>query len=390
MTLPLYLCMALLAADPFPFAREEAEVSEAITEAELKAHVYRLASPEFLGRRGPGAERAAQHLADTFKRIGLAPTFGDSYFQPIPWLLGGGQNHQPKFVGRNVGAMIPGSDPALRDEWIILSAHYDHLGQVGAAYYPGADDNASAVAMLIEVAERFALQKRQPKRTILFVSFDLEEQGLQGSAHFAAHPPLPFGKLKAFLTADLLGRSMGNVMDEYVFVLGGESSPALRRLLAEVAVPEGLKVGRLGADIVGTRSDYGPFRDRKVPFLFLTTGTHPDYHRTTDLPERVNYAKLTRISDWIHDLTQRLADEPDAPAWAPQTAPDLEEARAVLTLLNRTLERPRPAPLTGSQRTALQSARDRLAAIVERGRITAEERTWLVWTARKLLVSVFQ
>jgi hypothetical protein len=244
--------------------------------------------------------------------------------------------------------------------------------------------------MLIEVAERFALQKRKPKRSILFISFDLEEQGLQGSAHFAAHPPLPFGKLKAFLTADLLGRSMGEVMDEYVFALGSETSPALRRLLSEVEVPEALKVGRLGADLVGTRSDYGPFRDRKVPFLFLTTGTHPDYHRTTDLPERVNYAKLTRISDWIHGLTQKLADEPAAPAWDPQTVPDLEEARTVLTLLNRALERPKMPRLTEGQRTTLQSAQDRLAAIVARGGITPEERTWLVWTARKLLVSVFQ
>src|SRR5262249_37343983 len=154
--------------------------------------------------------------------------------------------------------------------------------------------------MLIEVAERFALQKQRPKRTILFVSFDLEEQGLQGSTHFAAHPPLPFATLKAFLTADLLGRSMANVLDEYVLALGSESSPALRRLRPEVEPPQGLTVGRLGADLVGTnsvaaRSDYGPFRDRKVPYLFLTTGTHPDYHRPSDLPDRINYAKLAKI-----------------------------------------------------------------------------------------------
>src|SRR5439155_26981813 len=205
--------------------------------------------------------------------------------------------------------------------------------------YPGADDNASGVAMLIEVAEAFALQKHRPKRSIYFVAFDLEEQALQGSAHFAAHPPRPFGQLKAFLTADLIGRSMANVMDEYVYVLGSEVSPQLRRVVGEVKA-EGLTVGRLGADLVGTRSDYGPFRDRKVPFLFFTTGTHPDYHKATDLPDRLNYEKLARVSRWIHDLTERLADDPTAPAWRPQTAPDLDEARAVLALLTRTLERP--------------------------------------------------
>src|SRR3954453_18459033 len=91
-----------LAADPFPFAAAEAELSEAITAAELKAHVYRLASPEFPGRRGPEAARAAQHRPDTFKRSSLAPAFGGSHFQDIPWLLTNGSERGPTFVGRNV------------------------------------------------------------------------------------------------------------------------------------------------------------------------------------------------------------------------------------------------------------------------------------------------
>ena len=103
MTATLALAVAL-AADPFPYASAEAELSEAITAAELKAHVYRLASPEFRGRRGPGAARAAQHMADLFKRARLAPAFGDSYFQDIPWLLSSGPGDRPTFVGRNVGA----------------------------------------------------------------------------------------------------------------------------------------------------------------------------------------------------------------------------------------------------------------------------------------------
>src|SRR5437773_3175678 len=106
MTATLALAFAL-AADPFPYAAAEAELSEAITPAELKAHVYRLASPEFRGRRGPGAARAAQHIADLFKRTGLAPAFGDSYFQDIPWLLTNGTERGRTYVGRNVGAVIP-------------------------------------------------------------------------------------------------------------------------------------------------------------------------------------------------------------------------------------------------------------------------------------------
>jgi hypothetical protein len=381
--------LALLAADPDPRAAE-AEQSEAITEAELKAHVYRFAGPEFLGRKGPGAARAGRHVAAAFERLKLAPLFGDSYFQPIPWLVRGSGEEGRGFVGHNVGAVLPGSDPALKDEWVLLSAHLDHLGQDGDTVYPGADDNASGLAMLLEVAEKFAIQADRPKRTVAFVAFDLEEQGLQGSAHFAAHPPRPVRQLKAFLTADLIGRSMANLMDEYLFVLGSETAPQLRALVADVAPEGGLKVGRLGADLVGTRSDYGPFRDRRVPFLFFTTGTHPDYHRPTDLPDRLDYPKLARVSRYIHTLTDRLAGTADAPAWdAEGPGPDVDEARTVLLLLTRVLERPQVYPLAAEQKARVEAARDRLAGIVGRGRVTPAERTWLVWTARLLMVSVF-
>jgi hypothetical protein len=384
----LCLCAALGAAPNVLGA--ETELSEAITEAELRAHVYRLASPEFLGRRGPGAARASQHIATAFAKLKLAPAFGDSYFQPIPWLLSNGNGNDPGFVGRNVGAVLPGSDPVLKDEWILLSAHFDHLGQSGDTIYPGADDNASGIAMLLEVAEAFALAKERSKRTILFVAFDLEEQGLQGSAHFAAHPPRSFGQLKAFLVADLIGRSMANVMDEYLFVLGSETAPALRRLVTDSAPEDDLKIGRLGADLVGTRSDYGPFRDRHVPFLFFTTGTHADYHRATDLPDRIDYAKLARVSRYIHTLTDRLANASDSPVWdAKDPQPDIDEARTVLTLLSRVLARPQVVTLTNDQRARVEAANDRLKAIVGRGQVTLEERTWLVWTARLLMATVF-
>lgn len=374
----------MLAANS-PYVAEN-ERSEAITDAELKAHVYRLASPEFMGRKGPGGVRASEHIADAFKKIGLKPAFGDSYFQPIPWLLSDGAN--PQTIGRNVAGLIEGSDPQLRDEWIILAAHFDHLGIQNNWMYPGADDNASSVAMLLEVAERFALQKSKPKRTVLFVSFDLEEQGLQGSAHFAVHPPRDFAKLKAFLVADLIGRSMGG-LDETAFALGSESADALRAAVSDVKPDPALSIGRLGADLVGTRSDYGPFRDRKVPFLFFTTGTHRDYHKPTDTADRIDYAKLGRISRWIGDITQRLADEPSAPVWSPRTDTDLVEAETVHRLLARVLERPKDFPLNADQKAAVTGARDRLKEIIGRGTVTAEERAWLVRTARALMVSVF-
>jgi hypothetical protein len=357
--------------------------------AELKGHVYHLASPELMGRRGPGSARAARYVADAFERLGLGPAFGASYFQDIPSLLHEG-TRQASVVGRNVAAVLPGSDPRLRDEWILLSAHFDHMGKHGDVYFPGADDNASGVAMLLEVAEHFALSKPRPRRTLVFVAFDQEEAGLLGSMYFAAHSPRPFRDLKAFLTADMLGRSMANVMDEYVFVLGSEHSPRLRKLLEEVQPPEGLKVGRLQADLIGTRSDYGPFRDRQVPFLFFSTGQHPDYHRTTDRPERIDYAKLRRNCLLIRDVTRRLADDDEAPAWDDKgLPPDLDEMRTVMVLVKRVLARPDLYPLTDRKRELVEGVEKRLLTILDRGRVQTDDRTWLMWSARLLLTTVF-
>jgi hypothetical protein len=367
----------------------DTELSPEIHVRELKAHVFHLTAPDLLGRRGPGAARAAREIAAAFERLGLRPAFGRSYFQDIPSLLYEGTSRATT-LGRNVAAVLPGRDPRLKDEWVVLSAHFDHLGRQGGQLYPGADDNASGVAMLLEVAESFALCKERPRRTVVFAAFDLEEAGLRGSTHFATHPPLPLPRLKAFLTADMLGRSMANVMDEYLFVLGSEHSRRLRRLVSEVRPPEGLKVGRIGADLVGTRSDYGPFRDRGVPFLFFSTGQHPDYHRPTDLPERIDYAKLRRACVWIRDLTRRLADDDEAPAWDPAgLPPDLDEIRTVAVLVRRVLDRPDLYPLNDKKRELVEGVNRRLTGILDRGRVVADDRTWLLWTARLMLATVF-
>jgi Zn-dependent M28 family amino/carboxypeptidase len=387
----LALAAALTAAESASVYTAEHELSESISAAELKATVYRLASPDFQGRRGAGAARAARYIEEHFRALKLAPAFGDSYTQTIPSLLDKDDSDRPSLgLGRNVGAMIPGSDPALKDEWIVLSAHYDHLGRTGDRLFPGADDNASGVAMLLEVAERFALQEHRPRRTILFVAFDQEEAGLLGSTHFATRPPRDFHKLKAFLTADMIGRSMANLMDEYVYVLGSESSPDLLRLVTDNPPGEGLVAGRLGADIIGTRSDYGAFRDRRIPFLFFSTGMHPDYHKPTDTPEKVDYDKLRKISLWIHALTEKLADADAAPAWAadPRT-PDPVEVRTILALVTRVLDQPEKFALSETQKKLAQGVRSRLATIAARGAVTPQERAGLVSAAQLLMASGF-
>ena len=363
------------------FLAAGSELSEAIGRHELEAHVFKLASPEFAGRRGAGGARTARYIEAAFRSLELKPAFGGSYTQPIPSLLHSPNEQGGSFLGHNVGAILPGSDPALSKEWIVLNAHYDHLGRSGLDYFPGADDNASGVAMLLEVAEAFALAKQKPKRTMLFVAFDLEENGLLGSMHFVVHPPMDIRQCKASITADMIGRSMVNLMDEYVFALGMENSPGLRRVLDETKTPAGLRIGRIGADLIGTRSDYGPFRDRHVPFVFFSTGQHEDYHQLSDFPERVDYVKLQRISVFIRDLLQRLANDPQAPAWDPKAGgPEIGEEKVILELIERVVKHPQSFPLNEKQRPLVAGVLEKLRAIVSRGQVTEAyvNGSWLV------------
>jgi hypothetical protein len=157
-----------------------------------------------------------------------------------------------------------------------------------------------------------------------------------------------------------------------------------------VSPETGLVAARLEADFIGTRSDYGPFRDRHVPFLFFSTGQHPDYHRTTDVPERVDFEKLRRISVWIAALVDRLADTDSPPAWSErESAVDMDEIRTMLLLVRRVLAHPETISLTDKKRELVAGVEEKLAKIVASGRVTAEDRTWLLWSARLLLATVF-
>jgi hypothetical protein len=188
----------------------------------------------------------------------------------------------------------------------------------------------------------------------------------------------------------MLGRSMANVMDEYVFVLGSERSTSMRQVIEKTPPPRGLTIGRLGADLIGTRSDYGPFRDRNVPFFFFSTGQHPDYHAPSDLPERIDYGKLQSISTYIGEVTKLLANEDIAPSWNEKPLPpDLEEIRTVAVLVNRVLRRQDLYPLPEKKREMVQGVQKRLSTILEKGTVAAEDRSWLMWNARLLLMTVF-
>ena len=305
----------------------------------------KLASQEMEGRRGEGARKAASFLIDEFRRLKLEPLFQGQFIQEVP-----AANEPGRVQGRNVGAILRGTDPVLTDEWVIVSAHYDHLGVRGGVLYPGADDNASGVAMMLEVARSMADATERPRRSLMFIGFDLEEIGLFGSRYFVAHPPVPLDQVVLFITADMIGRALAGVCDNQVFVLGTENAPGLRPWIDQAARNRPLTIGLLGSDLlILNRSDYGPFRTRQIPYLFFSTGENPRYHSPEDRPETLDYPKLAAISQVILEVTRTAASAPAVPRWSASPDHPLAEAVTLRDVIRKLLENQKALELGTAQ-----------------------------------------
>ncbi len=355
-----------------------------ITVRAVRPHVDWLADPRRRGRSGKSALRSAEYIRDHFRRLKLQPLFGKTFFQPIPGRPD--DRGQSRTIGRNVGAWLPGR---RTNEFVIISAHFDHLGVRNKIVFPGADDNASGVAMVLEVARQLASRKNRLERSVVFVGFDLEERLLWGSRWFAAHSPWPLEQVRLFITADMIGRSLGNLPLPTVFCLGSEHAPALRTVLDRVGTPGGLEVARLGVDLIGTRSDYGPFRDRKVPFLFFSTGEHPDYHTPRDRPDKIDFEKLARIANLVLAVATEVADGRADPTWTDTLEGGLDEPRALFRITSLMLEEERQKGLTDLQKLLISGTRNKARQILDAGTMTASDRKWLVRATQLLLFSVF-
>jgi hypothetical protein len=354
---------------------------------DVRPHVEYLASDDLRGRRGAGGRAAARYVEDHFRKLKLLPLFDGEYLQKIPGPPR--EDGRKTIYGQNVGAWLPGSDRKLRDEFVIVSAHYDHLGMREGKIFHGADDNASGTSMVLEVARKFASLEQRPARSMVFLAFDLEEHMLWGSRWFASHAPWKMEQIKLFITADMIGRSLGNLPIATAFVMGSEHGSTLSGTLDEVGEPAGFNIARMGIDLIGTRSDYGPFRDRKVPFLFFSTGEHPDYHKPSDTPEKINYEQVAAVSGLVFRVTQSVANSKTPPEWIEMVEPQLEEVRAVHRISELLLEAGRNGELNTFQQFIVTQAEVQTRQVLERGEVTPEERVGLIRTAQILLLSVF-
>jgi peptidase M28-like protein/PDZ domain-containing protein len=212
---------------------------------------------------------------------------------------------------RNVVGLLPSGRPA--DEAVVVGAHYDHLG-LGTSgsldpapdgkIHHGADDNASGVAGLLELVRRYATRAEPRQRSLYFVAFGAEEEGVLGSSHFVKNPPRPLEKVAAMVNMDMIGR----LRDDALEVHGVGTSPLLRPLVEEINRTAGLKLkyheGGYGP------SDHSPFYAAGRPVFFVFTGNHPDYHRPSDTADKIDADGLLRVLSLVDPVVNALATSP--------------------------------------------------------------------------------
>jgi len=220
----------------------------------------------------------------------------------------------------NVAGYLPGAT----DEYVVIGAHYDHLGlgeefslapSLAGTVHPGADDNASGTAGVIELARWFARQPKQ-KRGILFLTFAGEELGLLGSSFYVNHPELPLGKDVAMINMDMIGR----VRNGRVFIGGVGTGTTLKKLLEEVTPKYGLHIDY--SDAGYGSSDHTSFTARQVPVLFFFSGLHADYHKPSDTWDKIDAPDAARILQLVAEVTDDLREAKDRPLFVRVKQPE--------------------------------------------------------------------
>lgn len=274
----------------------------AIDSARVLSDLRFLSSPALEGRRtGTPGNAAARAYIETELMAAGVQSFAGEWMHSFT--LGGGS----AATGWNVLGHVSGSEAP--DRFIVLSAHYDHLGRRGDEIYHGADDNASGTAALLEIARAVAAD---PLGTsVLFAAFDAEEMGLQGAAVFVAQPPVPVEAIVLNVNMDMISRNSAGE----IYVAGTHHYPFLTPLVEEVASRSELRVLRghdrpdlPPGDDWTSSSDHGPFHAAGIPFAYFGVEDHPDYHQPTDTFERIDPGFFVDAVATVLDFV-READE---------------------------------------------------------------------------------
>jgi len=279
-----------------------------ITPQELKTHLYIVASDSMQGRNtgSEGQKKAGKYLIEQHQKNGLSyPTGADSFYQKVP----------ADFMKRRFGPKLPDSEniwtfiegSTHKDEIVVVSAHYDHVGYKGQEIYNGADDDGSGTVALIEIAQAFNKAKAAghgPKRSILILHVTGEEYGLHGSRYYSENPLFPLEKTVADVNIDMIGRRdtiYSKTNEDYIYVIG---SDRLSTELHEINEEANKKYSKIKLDYkyndvndperIYFRSDHYNFAKHGIPSIFYFNGVHEDYHKPTDTPDKIDYDILAK------------------------------------------------------------------------------------------------
>lgn len=301
----LFVFIVLAIASQRIYAAEADRVAtagETINTTDLRRHVDVLADDSFEGRRGGtrGGRAAGGYVATELQKLGLKGLGDDgTFFQSYA----GGE--------RNILGLWEGSDPELKKQYVVIGAHYDHVGYGTSrdSYGPtgfihnGADDNASGVAGLIEVIQAITSLPERPKRSVLFAFWDGEEKGLLGSKHWTAHPAIPLKDITLYINLDMIGRLRKSRVEVY----GTRSSSGLRQLISRAN--DGKELWLDFTWEMKENSDHYSFYERNLPTLMFHTGLHDNYHRPSDDAHLLNVEGMRQVSQLLLAVVLAVADQ---------------------------------------------------------------------------------
>lgn len=296
----------------------------------LRADVEFLCSPECDGRAPgtSGGHIAADYVESRMKEIGLMGAGEYGFRQDIP-----------PIDGTNILGALDGTGTV----WVVFVAHFDHLGSQGSDVYWGANDNASGVAVMLEVARTLAARDVPLQRSVLFASFDAEEPPFflgptMGSQWFVDHPTIPKAEIDLMICLDIVGSAIGpdslpSEVGESIFVQGAETSDGATALIDALPSGEGIRPRHITDWLIPPMSDHDAFRAAQIPWVFYYVGRDINYHQPSDTPDTLDYTKMAALSRHLEHLVESAANRPGHLSYLPEPAGDSRTLQTLTDLL---------------------------------------------------------
>lgn len=344
----LFAASAAQAGEP-RLPPEQVQLLGAISADAMRGHLSFLASDALEGRGTPsrGLDIAAEYIASQFRAAGLEPLGGDGYFQTADWREIAPAREHAKYADapeplrvRNVAGLLRGSDPALSKTYVLVTAHYDHLGvrpgKGSDPIYNGANDDGSGTVSVLELARAFAAQKVRPKRSIVFMTVFGEEHGLVGSRYYGKHPLVPVADTVADINLEQIGRTDDSEGPQVraAAVTGADYSD-VGDVLRKAGEVTGIRITKhpVNSDRYFAASDNQALADLGVPAHTISVAyEYPDYHGAADTWDKIDYTNMAAIDRTVALAVLMIASNPQAPRWNtgnPKTAKYVDAARAL-------------------------------------------------------------